>query len=281
MQKLFNKILVPVDFSPATKGTVEKAYAIAEKYDCSIHFLNVITLSPFAVMPVAGATSFIPNYIQDEKALQLKLAELCNHIDFLSGDNMHVDFSLIYGTWNQAIIDFVNENRIDLVLIGQKVSLLKKRRMILDPDQIAEKTNIPVITIPSDRRLVKLYSIVIPITDFLPVRKLMYGVYMAMSLGATIKLLGVENAKTSKKVQYYLLKSENLIRSNCSVRVEREIIVSKNIADAVNHFASHKSADLVIVNPGTQTRMSGILSSFLGNILQKYAAPPVLTVNPV
>lgn len=281
MQKLFNKILVPVDFSGKSKDAVEKAYAIAKKYDCCIHLLSVMTVSPFAVVPAAGAAAFMPHNIPgNNEGAKLKLEQLCRHIDFLSDDTMHVQYSLIYGTWNQAIIDFVTENNIDLVLIGQNATFLQKRKMVLNPDLIAEKTNVPVITVPSNRRITRLYSIAIPITDFLPVRKLMYGVYMALNFEATIKLLGVANTKTKDKVQYYLLKAEKLIRDNCDVRVEKETIVSENIAHAVNHFATHESADLIIVNPGIQTKMRGLLPSLFGNILQKYSAPPVLTISP-
>ncbi|MBS1512610.1 MAG: universal stress protein [Bacteroidetes bacterium] len=282
MQKLFNKILVPVDFSASAADATDKAFEIAKKYDCSIHFLNVVIISPFAAIPVAGPAAFMPSDFPGYTAgRKQKLEELCSRIISLSENKIHAGYNIICGTWNQGIIDFVNDNEIDLVLIGQKVSMLRKRSMILNPDLIAEKTNIPVITVPSNRRLTRLYSIVIPITDFLPVRKLMYGVYMALNFEATIKLLGIANESTKDKVQYYLFKAKKLILDNCEVRVECETVISENVADAVNHFAIHESADLVIVNPGTQTRMPGLLSSLFGNILQKYTVPPVLTVSPV
>lgn len=221
------------------------------------------------------------NMIVNKQELEFQLEKLCRHIDFLSEDQLHVEYSVVNGKWNQGVIDFVNDNNIDLVLIGQKDAMLQKRKMLLNPDVIAEKTNVPVITIPSNKRLTGLYSIVIPITDFLPVRKLMYGVYIALNFGTTIKLLGIENTRTKEKVQYYLEKAHKLIRDNCDVRVEKETVFSTNIAEAVNYFAIHESADLVIVNPGTQTKMPGIFSSLLGNIIQKYSAPPVLTVNPI
>lgn len=282
MQKLFNKILVPVDLSNKSDEVVEKAFAFAARYNCSIHLLYVASVSAFAAIPILDGKSITPyNFDSNTKEFKIGLEKISRHIDFLSGYTMHVEHSVVYGSWNQAIIDFVNESKTDLVLIGQKSSFLKKRKMHLNPDLIAEKTNIPVITLPYNRRLTGLYSIVIPITDFLPVRKLMYGVYMALNLDTTIKLLGIENTKTSDKVQYYLEKANKLIRDNCNVRVETEIVFSTNVAQAVNDFALHKSADLVIVNPGTQTKMPGIFSALLGNIIQRYAAPPVMAVNPV
>ena len=40
--------------------------------------------------------------------------------------------------------------------------------MLLNPDKIAEATRVPIITIPANHRMTKLYSILIPITDFFP-----------------------------------------------------------------------------------------------------------------
>jgi nucleotide-binding universal stress UspA family protein len=282
MQKLFNKILVPVDFSEKSTDILEKAFSFASRYNCSIHLLHVAAVSPFAAIPILDGKSFIPYNLSDNTMeLNARLEKICTHIASLSGHTIQVEYSVIRGTWNQGIIDFVNENNADLVLIGQKGNFLQKRKMQLNPDLIAEKTNTPVITVPSNRRIIRFYSIVIPITDFLPVRKLMYGVYMGLNLETTIKLLGVENEKTKDKVQYYLDKANKLIRDNCDIRVETETVFSKNIAQAINHFAINKAADLVIVNPGTQTKMPGIFSSLLGNIIQKYAAPPVLAINGV
>lgn len=281
MQKLFNEILVPVDFSPRSKAAVEKAVEIAGQYNCRIHLLHVTNLSTFTTIALAEGHTMVPAIMVENKvALNTQMNRLVKHIQFLSTNAVRVSCSIQEGTWNESVVNFVCANNIDLVLIAQNRSTLIKRKMYVNPDFIAEKTNIPVITIPSNRRLTRLYSIVIPVTNFLPVRKLMYGVYIGSFYNTTIKLLGIENQRMKKQVQYYLTKSLQLITDNCDVRVETEIIVSNNVAEAVNQFAMLQSADLVIVNPGTQTKMPGFFSSLLGNILQKYSAPPILTVNP-
>lgn len=282
MQKLFNKILVPVDFTSQSKKAVERAVDIAKLYNCSIHLLHVVTISPFASVELAKGNMALSNYhINNKEVLEKSLKQMCEQIHLNSNNKLKVDYSLLKGSWDEVIIGLVNENKFDLVIIGQKVKILGKRNMVIGPDNIAARTNVPVITVPSNRRLTELFSIVIPITDFLPVKKLMYGVYMASTYSTTVKLLGIGNEQTKDKVQYYLKKSYQLIHDNCNVKVELETIVSENVADAVNQFASKHSADLLIVNPGTQTKMPGFFSALLGNVIQKYSTPPVLTVNPV
>lgn len=281
MQKLFNKILVPVDFSAKSKKAVEKACDIAKQYECSIHLLHVVPVSPFAAMALTEGPMAIPySFIENKKEIETALKKMIRQVKLLTNNTVQTDHSILQGTWDEAIIDFATQYNFDLVLIGQKDGMIK-RKMAINPDKIAARADIPVITVPSNRRLTRLYSILIPITDFLPVRKLMYGVYIASNYDTTVKLLGVINEKTKEKVEYYLNKAQQLIKENSPIKVELETIYSQNVAEAVNQFAKIKSADLVIVNPQTQTKMPGFFSSFFGNILQKYSAPPILTVNPV
>ena len=285
MQKLFNNILVPVDFSRVSKKAFESAIETANAYECNVHLLHVATISPLAAVAMAEGHVAVPDeQINNQKELEFQLANLKNDYLQLLENGKSVYTYLAKGLWNESIIDFVIDHKIDLVLIGQQGRSFRKKRMILDANRIAEKTNIPVITIPENRRLTGLTSIVIPITDFLPVKKLMYGVYIAQRFNATIRLLGIEDSKDgnqAKKVQHYLKKSFQLIRDNCPVPVKMASVSGHNVADTVNDYAFKNAADLIIVNPGKQTRMPGLFSSLFGNFLQKFSAPPVLTVNPV
>ncbi len=282
MQKLFNKILIPVDFTAKSKMAVEKACDIARQYHCSIHLLHVVPVSPFAAIAMTEGPMAIPlTHIENKTAIEAAFNKLINSVKLLNGDSIKVESSILHGTWDEAIIEFANHNDFDLVLIGQKESFVLKRKMIINPDRIAARANIPVITVPSNKRLTNLLSIVIPITDFLPVRKLMYGVYIASSYDTTVKLLGIETEGTHDKVQHYLQKAAQLIKENSNIKVEIETLISHNVAEAVNRFTKQKSTDLLILNPQTQTKMPGFFSSLFGNIIQKYSTPPILTVNPV
>lgn len=282
MQKLFNKILVPVDFTSRSQKAVEKAAEIACQYNCSVHLLHVLYVSPLTALAYSENHQGMPEItIENKAAIKFQLEQLCEAGRKITKDTVMFNYSIRIGFWDDAVIEFVHQHAMDLVLVGQRNTMIEKRKMFLNPDKIATQTNAPVITVPSNRRIIRLYNIVIPITDFLPVRKLMYGVYIASYYETTIKLLGIENEKTNGKVRHYIDKAHRLIRDNCNVKVELEMYKSGNVAEAVNRYAHDKAADLVILNPGTQTKMPGLLASLFGNIVQKYSVPPVLTVKPV
>jgi len=281
MQKLFNRILVPVDFSPKSAAAVEKAVNLADSYHCSVYLLHVVSTFQITERVISGSHLVLPRLLSDNKSqVEVEMEKYRKYVNAICGQEIQMKSAIRYGSWNEAVIDFVIEKNIDLVLIGQVGRIFRKRKMLLNPDQIAEITNIPVITAPANRRLTKLFSIVIPITNFLPVRKLIYGIYMASQYNSTLKLLGIENSKTRDIVQYYVSKARELIVDNCDIKTDIEIVVSNNTAEAVNEYAMMNSSDLVIVNPGSETRMPGYFSYLLGNIMQKYATPPVLTISP-
>lgn len=281
MQKLFNKILVPVDFSSTrSQSSLEKAIAVAIQYNCSIDLLHVITLPPFSAIAMFGGDMTVPfAMIDNRKELEFQLEKLCRYIRGRAHNPIKVEYTIVGGEWNRAIVDFVQDNKIDLILIERKGRMARWKGMQLNPDCIAEKANVPVITIPVNRRITGLYSIVIPITDFLPVRKLMYALYMSFSYDTTINLLGIENSNTKERLNYYLTKTSELVRENCAVKVEMDTVAGDNVAEAVNQFTMRRSVNLIILNPDTQTKMPGFFSSLLGSIIQKYSATPVLTVN--
>ena len=194
MKKLFNKILVPVDFTDTSRNAIDKAIDMAKQFNCSVHLLHVDSFSTATALSMSeGHLAIAYELAEYNSDVEKKLKEIWNNVRNKTGNSIQIDYSVTKGSWNEGVINFINENNCDLILIGQTESLFRKRKMRLNPDKISASTNCPVVTIPSNRRLIDLYSIVIPITDFLPVRKLMYGVDISVNYNTTIKLLGIEN----------------------------------------------------------------------------------------
>lgn len=281
MQQLFSNILVPVDFSVSSLKLVQKAADIAYQYNCKIHLLHIVTPSAFSFLPFGDSYMYSSGLVIDNrKELEAGMEKYCSFIIDRHRSKKKPAYTILKGDWNDVVLNVINEEQIDLALIGQHPAI-SNRKIIINPNMIASKTNIPVITIPLNRDIIPLRSILVPVTDFLPLRKLTYAVYMASAYNASLKLVGIENTTTQNSVGHFLKKAYGLIKDNCDIPVSLEKIESNNIAGAVNEFACKTSPDLVIINPGNQTKMPGFLSTLWGNILQRYSPVPVLTVNPL
>lgn len=281
MQKLFNNILVPFDFSPRSYKAIDKSIELANQFQCNIILLHVVTIVPFAsIAAIEGHADISYTAIDNQIELNHKLDKI------IAGKQprlikAQIKAEVVLGTWNECVIEFIKQNNIDLVVVGQKIQFYRKRKMFINPDRVAEKSNIPVITVPSNRRLTRLFSVLIPITDFLPVRKLMYGVYLAKYNNASIKLLSVQSDKNREVNEYYLQKAHQLIKDNCNLDTELVTIKSNNATQAVYDYTAKHNTDILILNPHSQTKMPGFFSALLGNIIQKYSPTPILTVNPL
>ena len=280
MQKLFNKILVPVDFSTPSKNAVAKAVQLAGEYQCSITLLHATGIQ-------AGPGHFLKNdvskkNISNSKETEFRLKKIAANGYKNAGVQLNnINTEVQVGSWNDCMINYINKHQIDLVLVGQKNILSVLSSSKFNADFIASKTNVPVITIPYRKKITRLNTILIPVTDFLPVRKIMYGIYMATASNATLQLLQVKNRKPGDSSEYYLYKSYRLIQENCSIHTDMQTVKGDNVAAAITEYMQEKNADLVIVNPGVQTKMPGLFSRLLGRLLQQQTESPVMTLSPL
>jgi nucleotide-binding universal stress UspA family protein len=280
MEKLFHKILVPVDFSFRSVKAVEKAIATAAAYKCSITLLHAVTQHPFATIALTEGHTQVPyDLIDNRTELEYQLAKLVDHALKKVNGFIPVHTAIVHGHWDDAVIDYVNRYSIDCVMVGQRSRFQRKRKLLLNPDKVAASTHVPVITIPVNKNITRVKKIVVPVTDFLPVRKLQYAEYIARYSKATVELLVIEQETRQQVTGNYVQTAMEWLRS-CGARVKVAFVKHTNTAAAVRDYAAQKGADLLILNPGVQTTLPGWWSSLLGNIIQKYSLPPVMTVTP-
>lgn len=280
MQKLFNKILVPVDFSMRSKRAVEKAMLLAGEYQCSVTLLHVVSRYPWRshLIKAGGGKVFIDNRRETEFRLW-KFAKAASRFAGLPAPVINTVVQ--EGPWNDVMVRYIHAHQIDLVLAPQKKLLPSITGGTFNIDIIASVTNVPVITLPYEKKITRLQTIVIPVTDFLPVRKIMYGIYMAASSNATLQLLQVKNDSSGDTSEHYLYKAYRLIQDNCSVHADIEAASGVSVAAAIEEYMQRKTAGLVIVNPGVQTKLPGLFSRLLGRIMQQQAVAPVMTLSPL
>ena len=282
MEKLFHKILVPVDFSFRSIKAVEKALVTAAAYRCAVTLLHTVPVHPFAAIALTEGHTHIPYELIDNRAeIEYQLVKMADKVLKRINTPIQLQLRITRGNWDDAVIECIKRDGIDCVIIGQRSRFHRKRKMFLNPDKIAASTGVAVLTLPLNKSLINIKSIVIPVTDFLPKRKLMYGMYLASHCNATIELLGIDNSRSYPHHNSFLLRSYSLLAEEYGVKTKMSIVEGKSTAKAVFDYTKSHSTDLVVLNPGLQTIMPGWWSSLLTNIIQKYSSPSVLTVTPV
>lgn len=279
MQKLFNRILVPFDYSGRSLELTEKALALAIRFQCDLHLLHSAGRAPELADQSMEWNRPLPYSSPAQPADQnTPLEQLLTSLQERLGKKSRLNCSAAQGKLEHALATFAGNQGIDLILIFGG----DKKKMDETAGSIVARHHIPVLMLPPNQDLRPLQLIVIPVTDFLPVRKLVYGIYMASAYpGCRIKLVGIEQRDNHDKVQHYLEKAYRLIRENCELKTELETMRGKRTPALIWEYAQAQAADLVILHPSFEQRSGNFLPHLLETFVAKEPEPAVLMINPV
>ena len=179
----FNKILIPADFSVNTEIAVTKAAGLAGADDTVLHLLHVMRPGKHAVHQFK-VWAVEKELEQWKDTIRQRYPALRVRTQILKGHSVQ-----------RMIIECAEALKPDLIVIGRQNS---RRRWSfskgISPDSIAKKSDCPVLTIKPGSLDTRTRVIVIPIRDFLPERKLEWGVLLARRYKAQVHLLAIRDS---------------------------------------------------------------------------------------
>ncbi|KJS03834.1 MAG: universal stress protein UspA [Peptococcaceae bacterium BRH_c4a] len=118
-QKVYNKILVPLDGSARAKVAAEHALELAESMNAEVMFLHVIPALPPYVNKYSDRLGGTYQQIRDE--LQLSGESLLNKVrEDHSNSGLTIDTKIIWGNPSMEICREAKEGRFDLVIMGSR-----------------------------------------------------------------------------------------------------------------------------------------------------------------
>jgi len=140
------KILVPCDFSKPAVHAFRYALRIAKEPKASIHLLFVAELPVMpatVIMPVMG---FETAYVDDITGKAKK--EFDSLIQKYKEPGVKVEFKFELGSISQKIIDQINNEKIDLVIMGSHgASGLKEALIGSNAEKIVRRSTVPVLVV--------------------------------------------------------------------------------------------------------------------------------------
>ena len=256
MGKLFKKILVPVDFTEGAEIAIRKAVQLADHsgaaicllYICKPLFsLNIFSNTGYIVAPKTEilTISEIEQKIQIYKSLISKNLEsvIVETVISESGklqqkieetaELFGPDLIIIYKSGGKSIFPFFNP---------------------ICPEQIARKTDCPVLTIKEGSEEMKIRNIVLPVTQRIPARKLEIAIKLAKAFNAKIHLISFPDCTDEKnKSDHAFIESFKIIRENATLIIKHGPVFGNDIARALLKYAESVEADMILVNPVTES----------------------------
>ena len=107
---MFQRILVPVDLTSKSLAAVDLAYEFATQFRAEVILLHVIE-----TIEHVQFEELKPFYQRLENSARNGLVEFSERF---VANKMKVDQALVYGHRSKEIIDYVAENRIDLIIMA-------------------------------------------------------------------------------------------------------------------------------------------------------------------
>ena len=143
---MYSQILVPTDGSPASNAAIEHAIDLAQQYDARLHALYVVDGAAYSTLE-AGAEIVVEALESEGDSATARVAEAAEEagIDCVS--------TVTTGTAYRSIIDYVDENAVDIVVMGTHGRKGLDRYLLGSvTERVVRTSEVPVLTVrqPTD-----------------------------------------------------------------------------------------------------------------------------------
>lgn len=270
--------MVAIDYSDKSLIAIERAIDIANHFKCHVHLVYAEPqgLVSWEHRPGNGGADPGPD------GSQSRLYELQNKYTYQLEPGLSMFASIRKGNKNKSVIEYAVRNQIDLVVIGNTGTVINQIfTRSFNVQEITRRLECPVLSVRHSKAEDKLHNIVLPICSALPIRKIMFASYLARKYNSKIHLLAMTNELSDANPDHnqYLHKAYQLLRDNTTLSIECHTMRGHNIADTTLRFAEKINADLIVVNPGEESMLSGFLNKLLKGTLFNESRIPVMTIS--
>jgi nucleotide-binding universal stress UspA family protein len=238
-------ILIPTDFSANSRRAAEYAILLFHQNDTNLYLMNSYE------MPQAGASMLISmeDILKKNSEEELCSLEIDLKQDF-SGHKPNLKTISIYGDPVFAVSKVVEDNKIDLIIMGtQGASGLKEKLIGSNTASVVKKANCSVLVVPekSPLNVPKRILLAIDPANFdanaiLPLQKI------AKTFQSTIHLLYVasENTKISDNDLLLLTKLDKQLNG---IKIVPKVLISTNPVESIDAYAEQIEANMVVMLP--------------------------------
>jgi nucleotide-binding universal stress UspA family protein len=155
-QNVFTKILVPVDGSKYSRYAAEYAVGIAKLTNAKVIVLHVVHLPTYAftysgsegVSPVAIPTPLPLTLTEDEKKAAKKIVDDVKEMGEMAHVKMQTEIVERHPSVPDAIIQFAEENGVDLIVMGTKGKTAIRRFLLGSvTESVVHHAHCPVLVV--------------------------------------------------------------------------------------------------------------------------------------
>lgn len=277
-----NRILVPTDFSEIAYYGIEAAVGLAKKMDAQVYLLNCIAPisgSNFSAMGVAIAEEGVSEEARFVMELYKKNeAQLAKLGKQESEKGVHITTSVQIKNLQEAISDFIEEHKIDLVVMGTSGESTYTEFFVGNhTEQVIRISHCPVLSVKQSHPDLEIKNIVLA-TDLNP--EAFEGVThikkFTSFFDTHIDVLHVMTNKSDSQAEV-TSKLDSFAHRHHFVHYTLHSIYAEDEREGILQFAKEKGADMIAVITHGRTGLANLIFGSVSEELVKQARMPVLT----
>lgn len=265
----FNTILIPVNFTVSTEVAIQKALTLCPEPGTTFHLLYVCGTRPGSL--------FYPDSLMQKKEIAAG-ARMDHLVAQTQGkrDDIYISGSVIPGDIETVIALKAKEINADLVVIGKNShhSWLPFLNTVV-PSRLAKKTGIAILTVKPGSIDHPIRTVVIPVSDHFPEKKMAIVNSLRKKSWITIRLVTFTGRADSPPQS--LLHAYRFLKNNLGNDVSCKVLHGSNKAKAILRYCEKVDADLLIVTPESETRV-GWLNKHISDVLPVESKTQVLAI---
>jgi len=279
MNTVIKKILVPVDFTETSETVISKATTLAKLLKADLLLLHVVAYNGygFSILPEASA---LPTIAEIEKAVSAKMDEMQASIRKKYGITPEVYVST--GNIDSEVIDFSKNKKIDLIIMGTHGASGYKEMFIGSNSQrVVTLSDVPVLTMQKDTGKLGFENILLPIDNSVHSReKVVLATAIAKQFGAKIHILGLAGSTDKTDLNKFKIKVESVEKYITSAKLPYKTTITEksNLAGLAMEYAEENKCDLIIINTGHESKITGIFLGAFAQQIVNHSKIPVLSM---
>lgn len=282
MQEDFKRILVLTDFSSASLHAAEEAAAIATRFNSKLHLLHVSSSAAVSHLSLPETCFFHVAEEDEDSSLNNKLRLEKMKIDLENRFGICIQSHEAKGPLKKIVTYYVHDLHIDLVVVdAKKKSGIRELLFSSVAEIIINTVESEVLCVYPESNCNRLKKIVLPVGKFVPERKIRMAYELARKFAANVHMIslnknsnGISNENTK-----VLMAAYRYLKDITNIPVECRTVSGNNMAEAAIRYAENINADLILVNPGTESQLSGNFLYRWGGDIVNHSPVPVLSVH--
>jgi len=251
MPNIFSRILLPVDFSVNTEIAVRSAVQLIGNSESAIHLVHVF--SPFQSVAKRPAEFHLFFSVHKSSLYKENLKKLEQWKKTLEHtlDKTKVTSEIIVSHNVEKSIICNSEN------FHPYFKSQKRFRFTISSSRITHLTGSAVLTLMPGILPLKTQTVVMPISDFVPTRKISVLGSLNRKLNLKVFLVSIKHGTggSDSGSANAMIQTFRLLKTSLNCIVECKIVNDTNLARGAWLFAQSVHADMMLVHPYSETDM--------------------------